>query len=192
MNKDKLARALSILLGPQVWLPLLITSILLKSGLTSSQLSILFPGLVIFQIFVPLISVYIALRLKKVTGWDLPKREERYWFLILTLVSYLFSIALIYFFGNKFLLNLSLIFFVLIIVISIITYFWKISLHASINTVGPILLNFLFSWQLPWLYLSVPLVYWARLKLKRHTLWQLIAGSIISGGAFLWGLRYLN
>lgn len=192
MNEEKLARILSIVLGPQVWLPVLIVSVLLKSGLSTKQLIILFPGLFLFQILIPLISIYIALKLKKITSWDLPKRKERYWFLILTTISYVLSIALIYFFGNRFLLNVSLILFVVLIAVSVITYFWKISLHASINTLGSILLNFLFAWQLPWLYLAIPLVYWSRLKLKRHNVAQLIAGSLVSGGVLLWGLRNLN
>lgn len=58
------------------------------------------------------------------------------------------------------------------VIISVVTSFWKISLHTSMNTVGSILLNLLFGWNLPVIYLVVPIVLWARITLKRHTFIQ--------------------
>lgn len=192
MKSEKIAGIVSILLGPHIWLPVLLVASLFRSGLTSSQLYILFPSLIIFQILIPIAYIHIALRLGKVSAWDLPKKEERYLFLGISFASYLISVLVIYFFGNQLLLSLSLIILVLLTVLAIITYFWKISLHTSMNTGGAILLDFLFNWQIPWVFLMIPIIFWSRLLLKRHNFAQLIAGIIVSGGITLGALYYLK
>lgn len=148
--------------------------------------------MLIFQFVVPFVYIYIALKLGIVSAWDLPKRQERYILLIVYFVSSLISLALVKIIGNEFLFNLNLIFLALTVSISLITIFWKISIHTSVNTAGAILLNFLFGWQLPWLYLIIPIVFWSRYKLKRHTFMQLLAGITLSATVVLGGLFYFG
>lgn len=191
MITQRLARIISVILGP-LWLPLLLVAVLLRSGLSKNQLYILFPLLLLFQVVIPVAYLYLAVHFKKASSWDLPKREERYLFLAVSLVSYLISVVLIYFLANQFIFRLSLILIALLIIISVITYFWKISLHASMNTVGSILLNLLFGWSLPILYLVIPTIFWARLTLKRHSVAQLIGGTLVGGAFTLLALKYFG
>lgn len=189
MILDKLANIISDILGPQIWAPVLIIVLLLKTGLSDDQIKILFPVMLIFQVLAPLIFIYVSLKLHSITAWDIPQRKQRYSFLIVSLVSYLFSIILIYIYGNKLIFNLSLINLALSLVTLLITYFYKISLHALTTVSSTIIINFLFGWSLPSLYLIVPLVCWSRLRLKRHTPAQLILG-ILTGGLTVLGLLF--
>lgn len=193
MLKEKVAKAISIIFSPQVWLPVLLVTILLKSGLTAEQLRTLFPVLFIFQIAVPVAAVFIGVRLKIITAWDIPNKEERYFFFLIIFASYAISGILIYFLGNQLLLHLILILLALILLLATYTYcFGKISLHTAINTVAVLLVNFLFEWSLPLLYLLVPIVYWARFVLKKHSLGQLGAGVLVGGLGLLGGLAHYN
>lgn len=63
-----------------------------------------------------------------------------------------------------------------------VTLFWKISAHsASISGLVALALSLFGSVALPLLVL-VPLVGWARVHLRRHSLMQVIAGSLLGAG----------
>jgi hypothetical protein len=69
---------------------------------------------------------------------------------------------------------------VAIIVAGGVSYFWKVSMHSSIVTffVLMIILIFGFNWW-PVAFI-IPLTWWSRLVLYRHTIWQLIVGMSLS------------
>lgn len=191
MSKQKLAKLLSIVLGPHLWLPVLTLSTIFRTNLTHSQINILLPTLLILQVLLPSIYIYLALKFNKISAWDFPKKEERYPFLLIILMSSLVSLALIFKFGNDLLFNLNLIIFSLTIIISVTTYFWKISVHTSLNTAGSILINFLYDGKFPLIYLTIPAIFWARYNLERHNLGQLLAGVIISAAVVKGALYFL-
>lgn len=180
LNFETVAKQLSIILGPHLWLPIILIASVFKTGLTSHQIIILLPLLFILQFLIPASYLLLAVKLKKSSSWDLPLRKERYPFLLLTSSIFLVSLLLVYRFGNQLLFHLQIIEVSLLFLLSIITRFWKISLHLSLNTAGSILINFLFGWQLPFLFLSIPIIAWARYYLKRHTVAQLLGGILVS------------
>lgn len=192
MSKEQIARVLSILLGPQIWLPLLFIVIIFRSGLNYQQLLVIFPSALILQVVIPLTYLYIAPKVGLATAWDLPKREERYLFLSICFIASLITCFISYYYGTSLLFKLNLLLLILFTIIFVTTLYWKISLHTSLNTVGSILINYLFGWSLWWVYLSIPLVFWARLVLKRHTLIQLIVGIIISLVGMSLGIKLLD
>lgn len=192
MNSNKLAHFMSIVLGPHVWFLVLLIVLLTKTGLTSGQMWTLLPVSLIFQILVPMIYLQWYLKSRKITAWDLPKREDRFLPLAATFVSYLISLVLIYIYGNQLIFNLNVIFLLLIATVSLITVFWKISLHTALNTAGALFINFLFGWQLPILYLLIPVIAWARYKLGRHNIKQLLAGTAVSGLIILVAFYYFG
>jgi len=63
---------------------------------------------------------------------------------------------------------------------SIISYFWKISMHSSGVTMLVMMFLLVFGTSMWPLILLIPLVWWARIVLKRHNIWQLVAGCILS------------
>lgn len=62
----------------------------------------------------------------------------------------------------------------------LITYFWKISVHSTLTTFFVVMLVLLFGWQVWLVILLIPLVFWSRITLARHTFLQLFFGFIFS------------
>jgi len=180
VSKKVVAKAISVVLGPHVWLPTLLLVFIFRTGLDSYQIKILFPSIFILLVFVPIAYLYLAPKLKWAKAWDLPERKERIPFFIVVTICTLLSALLVYYFGNQLLFTLISILFILMLVNFFITYFWKISLHAGLNTAGSILVNFLFGWQLPVLYITIPVIFWARVFLSKHTKNQLLAGIAVN------------
>ncbi len=180
---------ISVILGPHVWAPVLIFFTVLKSGLNPGRMALSFLILLVFQFLVPLGFVYYLRWTGQTKRWDVPELGVRFKAILVGLASISLSLVWVYFFGNFFLFKMTWLLIILGVVSAGITKFWKISLHSGINAAGSVVLNFLFGGSLPWLYLSIPLVFLARRKLKRHSWTQLIAGTLLGGGltlAFLW------
>lgn len=189
MTSQKLASYISIILGPHVWLPLMLIATLARSGVASYKILLIFPFLFLILVIAPLAYLYFAVKFGLTSSWDLPHRRDRYYFLAICLFVLLISVVVAYPLGNQLLFHLSLLIFVLLTILSLITTFWQISLHASLNTAGIILLGFLFGWQLLYLIILLPIIYWARLTLHRHNILQLLAGSLVSSAILIAGLR---
>jgi len=187
----KLAKLLSFLLGPFVW-PITLVILILKTGLTRSQIAILLPSCLFLQIIIPYAYILFAYKKKRISDLDITIRSERYRAMILTFFSFLISLWLVFIVGNRLLFNLFLLVLILIIINTSITFFWKISLHMAINVASAILINFLFQYRLPFLYLSLPVVYWARLQLKKHSPLQLLAALVINTVVILFSLRFIH
>ena len=63
---------------------------------------------------------------------------------------------------------------------SIISYFFKISIHASMVTFFVVMMILIFGWNLWPIIVCIPLIFWSRLVLKRHTISQLLTGFALS------------
>ena len=61
----------------------------------------------------------------------------------------------------------------------LITAFWKISIHTTAISALSVFLIALFGWQASFALLMVPLVGWARWRLKAHTLAQIVVGAVV-------------
>lgn len=70
-----------------------------------------------------------------------------------------------------------------------ITYYWKISMHSALITFFVAMLLFLYGLKIWPAVLLIPLIFWSRLYLNRHTISQLLAGMILASlvliGTFL-------
>ncbi|MCL5795474.1 MAG: hypothetical protein M1338_03890 [Patescibacteria group bacterium] len=61
-----------------------------------------------------------------------------------------------------------------------ITYFWKISIHATLTTFFVAMIILLYGWNFWPVIFLIPLVFWSRIILNRHTFLQLLFGCILS------------
>src|SRR5258708_1257193 len=179
MSQQKIAKFISEIFGIRVLPFILYFIVLLRSGLTPNQLMLTVPATIFLLIIVPILYIFFAIRLKKAGNWDLSNRQERHGFIKTAMVSGTLVLIFIYFYGNKLLFDLNLITILILVVVGVITRFWKISFHASLITGTVILTNFLFNWSLPFLYLLIPVFFWARFFLKHHNLIHLLAGSLV-------------
>jgi membrane-associated phospholipid phosphatase len=134
---------------------------------------------------------YLAWGMKtgKISDFDITKREQRYGILTATLISFLISLIITYYIGNEIVFQTLAIIITFLTIVYFITFYWKISLHMGVNVLSVILVNFFYGWKLPWLYLAIPLIFWSRYTLKKHTPLQLILGAIVSGTVALGGLK---
>lgn len=190
MSSVKIAELISEIIGPHLWMPILLLLLVFHTGLSLDQLAVLLPSLAILLIVIPFTYLHVALRLGWVSKWDLPKKEERRPIMMIFLVCSLISLVLAKRFGTEMFFDLFILVLITGFIASVITVFWKISIHMVLDTTGVLITNFLLGWHFWPLFLLIPVVAWARLKLKRHTPAQIAAGIILSSGIFFGGLKY--
>jgi len=136
---------------------------------------------ILFDSIIPYTFILFLYKKKKIKDLHVPNREDRIKPTLVTLVSYLLGFFM--FFILKSPVYLKAIFFgsfLTTMVLTIITYFWKISFHTSWITFFCITYYIIFgNWALL-LLLFIPLVAWARVKIKRHSVGQVISGVVVT------------
>ena len=150
--------------------------------------------LFLMVVFFPLLTIYFMYRNKAISSMSIPIRKERLPVLVLVAIYY-FMTYYIFRYWNTTLLNLfhhylSFLFAGLVLIVSLtaITYFWKISLHSSSisalcgGMMAETLIAHPVGGQEQAFYINMALlvflglVPFSRLYLKAHTLSQTIAG----------------
>lgn len=134
-----------------------------------------------FTMIIPYLYVYILNRKKLIDDLHIPNRENRIKPLIITTVSNIIGFTILYILkAPLFLKTMILAVIVSNIIIGIITYFWKISIHTAWITFIVITFIILFGRWMMLLLPLIPVIGWSRVKIKRHTITQVITGSVIS------------
>lgn len=184
--KDRLSRWLSILLDSSV----LAVPIFLGAAL--SETGALLPALgwtalaLLFADGVPLTYIALGRKFGFVSGFDLPRREERAPFIAVNLVGNLLGFFLLRALNAPASLStLLLIYVALGVTMMTISSFWKISLHAGGVAGFAAFLTWMFSpvWALA--FLALPFIGWARVYRKRHNWAQVWAGGIVGASVTL-------
>lgn len=164
-----------------------------------SKTNLMPPQIILFSVLLPLLYIvipfgYFLWSLKKgiISDIDITKRTQRFGIMALMLVLQLISVTFTYLYGSTNLFHLTLMILAILIVAAFITLSWKISLHTTINMIGILLVNVLLGWEYLYLFLLLPLVFWSRLYLKKHTPLQLLAGAGVSGAIMMAGFFYFN
>ncbi len=62
-----------------------------------------------------------------------------------------------------------------------INFYWKISLHMAFVAGGVTVLCLVYGVAATWTIVFLPLVAWARIELKQHSLSQVVAGALLAG-----------
>lgn len=136
----------------------------------------------LFGTVIPYLYICFLFRKKEIKDMHIPTREDRTKPLLLSCASYAACLGVLYVLDAPlFLKSLFMVIAASTIIYTIITYFWKISLHSSWITFIVITFNILFG---RWMLLMVPLipvVGWARVRIKKHTVNQVLFGAGISG-----------
>ena len=137
---------------------------------------------VVFTALIPYLFILYLYRIGKISDLQLPKRKERIIPLIIINLSILVGFVILFFIDSSRLLKtVYFIYLAGVPVLSVITIFWKISFHSSYITMFSMIFLLVFGkWALITMIL-IPLVGWSRLRLKRHTLAQVLLGISVSG-----------
>jgi membrane-associated phospholipid phosphatase len=177
----RLAYVISMVGSPPVLAPL---AMALVASTIESSAWMWTGGYALITVVVPLFYLVWLKQRGLITDLDVQVREQRTRPMILTLACG--GVAwLVLFLGGApapmALLAGAL--WLQMLVICIITLHWKISVHcATAAGVATVLWMFLGA-SLP-LLLGVPLIAWSRVRLRRHTLAQTIAGSVLGTAVF--------
>jgi membrane-associated phospholipid phosphatase len=180
LDKLKLASRLSAALNaPLITLVTFIPLIVLY-GLDQAALLIAITS--IFGCVFPLVMVLGLLKLDIIKDFYAYDKETRFIPFLWTTLFYLLGvISLILVSSPPVVTALMACYFVNGIVLMLITFKWKISIHASgITSPFTALVYLLGGVMLPLLLVVIP-VAWARVELKAHTKMQVTVGAILSG-----------
>lgn len=183
--KILLAKVISRLFDPVVWLLVFFILFFNQTNLQLEQIRILLPVLLILELVLPALYMALALRRRKIHDFDITKREERLGLFSFTLALYLLALIAVWFFGNFLAFKFQLTVVLVMAFAVLITYWWKISIHLAANTLGMIVLNYFFAWQLWPLFFVLPLVGWARITWHKHNWQQLITGVLVGSLSLL-------
>jgi len=117
----------------------------------------------------------------KVTSWFLTQRLERRdieaaWFL----GSFLLSLGFWLLDAPRLLLAASVTLFLLSLGVTVVNFFWKISVHMVGVSFFVMMLLLVYSPGWLWLTLLLPVVAWSRIRLGHHTLTQVTVGTIVT------------
>ena len=138
---------------------------------------------VLFVTVLPTLSIAVMVRYAKVSDLHLQNREERLLPLCCTLVSMVVGTVLLHQLGAaREIVWAGIAYIVNSFIFSAITPMWKISFHSSVATGCVTVLVMLVNPQFGWLFLLVPLIAWARVYRKRHTLLQTVVGAVLAVG----------
>jgi hypothetical protein len=128
---------------------------------------------------IPLVYLIIGRKRGWVSDLELSRRDERPRFILVSLSSDVLALGMLWLGHGPHLLRLIVLtYFCLAIVIFTISSFWKISMHMAGVGGFSTALVFAFGGTALWAFLSLPLVAWARLRRRKHTPAQLIAGGL--------------
>lgn len=191
-KKNRWAWVVSRIFDPVIEIPLLlifVTWVALTNGLRYRFIIFL----LIFDALLPAAYFFIGLATKKIADWDLTRKEDRRGLYAFTALTHFFGVIYAYFLNKTELAGVLFVLWSLAVVFAVITYFWKISVHAGVSGVMVALLTHYYGWaRFGWLLLVLFLVIWARVVIKKHSWVQVLAGA---GLALAWveaGLRVVG
>jgi hypothetical protein len=135
----------------------------------------------LFGTVVPYLYIWFLYKKKKINDMHISEKEDRIKPLVVACISYIIFFIILYVLkGPLFLKSIFAVIIVSTVILTIITYFWKICLHASGITFMVITFIILFGkWMLLMIPL-IPLIGWARVRIKKHTVNQVILGTGVS------------
>ena len=129
----------------------------------------------------PLIYVVIGVRTGKLSDLDVSHRSERagpFLFGIISTSIGLLVLSLVH--GPKDLQTALILTAISAVILMVTTLWWKISIHASTMAGAATMLTVLYGMALLPSFLLLVLVSWSRVVLRRHTVAQVVAGSLLS------------
>ncbi len=179
-----IANAISILSNPFL---LLIPAPFLLVYRVSHDSAYAFYWALISLIFFGFIGMFILYEVKKGTfsDVDVSRREQRpFLFLAIGIAVVMYLLILIILNGPVILYLAAFGFILGIFFITVINRKIKASIHVATITALLLIFGFLYGVQ-PIFFLLIPVIGWSRVVIKRHTVSEVIVGSIIGGGLTL-------
>ena len=168
---NRIAQIISIVLNP------LVVIIAMSYLLTFSW----FWGF-LTTVFIILLSILIWILVKKkvFSDFDVSKQKQRPTLYFLEFSSALVYLSIIYYLHAPIILISQTLVVILILIAQLfVNKFLKVSGHMAIFSAATMMLVFVYGWPYLLGFIPIGILAWSRLKLKRHSLKEVIAGVII-------------
>lgn len=178
MNKN-IVKVISLIFEPMTVLSLLVVAGTFHAGLDAQGI-VLFLLFALVVIIIPIVAMRFWFVRAQGLDWDIKDRKKRILPLAILFLFIVVDVILVHFWNNPFLTRMFVLFLVWTIGYFAITLFWKISGHTGLITLAFLLLLEWYGWQLWPILFAIPLVAWARVVTKNHTLGQAIGGIVYS------------
>lgn len=176
----RLAKAISAIFHPFLLAPLTFAFLLYQSPLSLEwKLYYLFLILLAVDI-IPFIAVYTLKRQGKTSSLDVPERQRRLQPFFISVGGYLLSWLMLWWLKAPVqVVVLMWIYAINTLIATLITCYWKISIHGMAFS-GPVAaLGWLINPHFFWLLLALPLIGFARVTLRAHSWAQVIVGFVL-------------
>jgi membrane-associated phospholipid phosphatase len=164
----------------------LLSLIFIAASMAVPRVWFWFAVYVLMAMVAPLLFLIWQVRHGRVTDLDIQLREQRKGSLLVTIAGFGVS-WLVMTIGQAPMLFkvMAGAGFVQWLIVFLITLRWKISVHTSSAAGMTMLILHVFGLAAAPLVISLPLIAWSRVKLRRHTLGQTIAGALLGSGVIL-------
>jgi hypothetical protein len=176
MSKN-VATGISRLFDPFVMFSLVFVLAFIRGGVTD-----FFTWILAFVLLVglPVVLLLLALHKNIVSNWDISLRRQRPKVLGVLLALEAVNLLILQSVVSSYIISTFLFIIVVFAGFTLITLRWKISGHALAAALATGFIVLWYGWIWWPVLLIVPLVAWARVIRKDHTIWQVIAGAIYS------------
>ena len=186
---ERIANILSIA-GQPVFIPIPVFILLAtKISDPAKCILVILVSLLFVTVIPTVVTYYFSIKLGRKDG-DIPDRTLRYRPMLLGTASYMVGTGALYLMDAPRIMTVLMLCYALVtLVMTIITVYWKISIH-SVGVIGPSMALAVTFWPWGLLYiLLLPPIAWSRYMLKRHTPAQLVAGAAM--GFIITGIMFL-
>lgn len=155
--------------------------ILVWSGVLPPQdLSWIFVTL-LFLSLLPLLYGAFVYKTKRISNTEITERGERLVpFFVITCIYGGYLLVTVLLAAPEIFKTLAVYFFALAFLLSVVTIFWKVSVHTAGVTQFVLLLTILIGSQALILSPLIILTAWLRIKMKSHDIWQVLGGIVVA------------
>jgi len=192
---DYLAFAISAFFSPYITAAVFIVII---SYSYSQNLTQFLPWMITFLLFAVIIPgsyVLWLLETRRIRDIHISDKNERKIPFLLAGASSVIGAFLLFILGAaRPVIVIGTAYAVNVVGVALITQLWKVSIHTALFSALATISVILFGIHLWWLYLALIPLAWSRIHRRRHTIWQVVAGSLIAfvlTAATFWFFGYL-
>jgi membrane-associated phospholipid phosphatase len=181
--KERIARLISYILNPFLITAVILILLAFKDAASTAE-ALKWAAISLVISVLPVLAVVIWLvKRKKMDAYYDNTRKQRY--IVYILASVLGAIGCGLMWGLKAPELLAVTFtagFAELVVFMGINFYWKISLHTAFVAGAVTILCLVYGVIALWTLVFLPLVAWARIELKQHSIIQVATGAILAAG----------
>lgn len=149
-------------------------------------------GSIIFFVMIlpPIVLLIRAIKQKKISGWDMSDRKQRVGAFVVFLGFFAVGVFLLSLFREPVITRFFLYMFAVFLLFFAVTLLYKMSGHLTGVSIWILCVSSWFGWNFSLLCLLLPLLAWSRVTLKRHTIGQVLLGSVFGLAVGYIGVRF--